>query len=92
MCVCCRLDSEVSPSAQLKDKQLATQNAISQLEAEVAGLQSLLTSMTSELEEAQSRLTEYKNAEDSLERSAHTISSLHQVLIYPSLNIEETKA
>lgn len=69
----------VSHGAQLRNGEPTPQDAITQLETEVKGLQTLLTSVTSELEEAQSRLADYQQAEDSLERSAHTISSLHQV-------------
>lgn len=83
------LDKEVSQTAQLRNEQLATQDVISQLETEVKGLQTLLSSVTSELEEAQSRLTEYKQTEDSLERSAHTISSLHQVCLNRCVSIQE---
>ena len=70
------LEAESSRSAQLEREKLA---AVSQLETEVKGLQRLLKSVTSDLEEAQSRLAEYQEAEGSLERSTHTISSLHQV-------------
>ena len=81
MCGCYRvsLESEVSQTSRLRGEQQATQDAVGQLEAEVEGLQTLLTSVTSELEEARSHLAEYQQTEDSLERSAHTISSLHQV-------------
>lgn len=73
------LDSEVSHTSRLQSEQQSSRDAVSQLEREVEGLQTLLTSVTSELEEARSRLTQYQQTEDSLERSAHTISSLHQV-------------
>ncbi|CAI7993242.1 hypothetical protein GBAR_LOCUS1227, partial [Geodia barretti] len=71
------VEAESSRGAQLEREKLA---AVSQLETEVKGLQRLLKSLTSDLEEAQSRLAEYQEAEGSLERSAHTISSLHQEL------------
>ena len=73
------LDRELSHRAQLQSEQRSMQDAITQLETEVEGLQTLLTSVTSELEEARSCLAEYQQTEDSLECSAHTISSLHQV-------------
>ncbi|CAI8021152.1 hypothetical protein GBAR_LOCUS12579 [Geodia barretti] len=71
------VEAESSRGAQLEREKLA---AVSQLETEVKGLQRLLKSVTSDLEEAQSRLAEYQEAEGSLERSTHTISSLHQEL------------
>jgi chromosome segregation ATPase len=71
------LAAESSRSAVLEREKLA---AVSQLETEVKGLQRLLKSVTFDLEEAQSRLAEYQEADGSLERSAHTISSLHQEL------------
>ena len=70
------LAAESSRSAVLEREKLA---AVSQLETEVKGLQRLLKSVTFDLDEAQSRLAEYQEADGSLERSAHTISSLHQV-------------
>ena len=70
------MEAESSRGAQLEREKLV---AVSQLETEVKGLQRLLKSVTSDLEEAQSRLAEYQEAEGSLERSTHTISSLHQV-------------
>ena len=70
------MEAESSRGAQLEREKLV---AVSQLETEVKGLQRLLKSLTSDLEEAQSRLAEYQEAEGSLERSTHTISSLHQV-------------
>ena len=81
MCGCYRvsLESEMSQTSRLRGEQQATQDAVGQLEAEMEGLQTLLTSVTSELEEARSHLAEYQQTEDSLERSARTISSLHQV-------------
>ena len=70
------MEAESSRGAQLEREKLV---AVSQLETEVKGLQRLLKSLTSDLEEAQSRLAEYQEAEGSLERSTHTISTLHQV-------------
>ena len=49
------------------------------METEVKELQALLTSVTAELEEVRATLTQYQQTEDSLTRSAHTITSLHEV-------------
>ena len=74
------LETEKSRRVQFERDQVTAGNAITRLEAEVKGLQESLKLLTSDLEEARSRLAEYQRAEDSLERSAHTISSLHQVM------------
>ena len=84
MCSLPRASLEAEQSAQFERERLT--NTIAQLETEVRGLQGSLNSVTSDLEEARSRLAEYQETEDSLERSAHTISSLHQVLQHHTLH------